>query len=154
MRPRVTGLERIELERLRARVGRLFAALEEAAEMIAPHAPGGWLPPADVCETSDEVIVRVELPGVRADQVEVTLTNAHLQLAGRKRKGTKRGVTSHLCTERYYGEFTRLVPLRWPVRAQEATARLRDGLLTVRLPKMKERRGSRFKIAVTSDGEP
>ncbi|HEX5708635.1 MAG TPA: Hsp20/alpha crystallin family protein [Pyrinomonadaceae bacterium] len=153
MRPRVTGLERIELERMRARVGRLFAALEEAAEMVAPHAPGGWLPPVDVCETCEEVVVQVELPGVRADAVEVTLTNSHLHVAGRKRKGVQRGVTSHLCTERFYGEFARAVPLRWPVRAQDATAQLRDGLLVVRLPKLKERRGREFKIAVSAGGE-
>lgn len=150
MRGRVAGLERIELERLRSRVGRLVAALEEAAEMFAPHAHAGWMPPVDVCETCGEVVVRVELPGVRADAVKVSLTSSHLHVAGRKRKGAQRGVTSHLCTERFYGEFERTVPLRWPVRAQEATAELRDGLLTVRLPKLKERRGGEFKISVTS----
>src|SRR3712207_6198610 len=109
------------------------------------------MPAADVCEARDEIVVRVELPGVRADAVTVTLANSHLHVAGRKRKRAQRGVTSHLCTERFYGEFARAVPLRWPVRAQDATAELRDGLLTVRLPKLEERRGGEFKISVTSD---
>src|ERR671914_374343 len=97
-----TGLERIELERLRSRVG---------------------------------------LPGVRAGQVEVALTNSHLRVSGRKRKGAPRGAATHLCSERSYGQFARVIPLRWPVRVREATAEMRDGLLIVRLPKVVERRG-------------
>jgi HSP20 family protein len=149
------GLERIELERLRARVGRLFAMLEEAAaEAVSPRVPGAWLPPADVCESEEVVTVRVELPGVRADQVEVALTNTHLKVSGRKRKGAPRGAATHLCLERSYGQFARTIPLRWPVRAAEVTAELRDGLLTILLPKLRERRGGEFKVEVAAgDGD-
>ncbi|MDQ3804006.1 MAG: Hsp20/alpha crystallin family protein [Acidobacteriota bacterium] len=146
-----TSLERAELERLRARVGRLFAALQEAAEMAALDAPGAWLPPVDVCESEGAVTVLVELPGVRASDVEVRVAGGELRVGGRKRKGAPRGVISHLCSERSYGHFTRAVPLRWPIRAEEATAELRDGLLTVRLPKLMERRGAEYKIEVTGD---
>lgn len=145
-----TGLERIELERLRSRVGRLFLVLEEAAESVAPRAPGAWAPPVDVCESEREVTVRVELPGVRASQVEVALTTTHLHVRGRKRKGAPRGQATHLCSERSYGQFARAVPLRWPVRSREATAELCDGLLTVRLPKLKERRGEEFRVRVVA----
>ena len=48
---RTIGLERIEVERLRQRVGRLFAALQEAVEDVAPAQPGAWLPPVDLCES-------------------------------------------------------------------------------------------------------
>ena len=145
-----TGLERIELERLRSRVGRLFVMLEEAAEAASPRVPGAWLPPADVCESESEITVRVELPGVRAGQVEVALTNSHLRVSGRKRKGAPRGAATHLCSERSYGQFARVIPLRWPVRIAEATAELRDGLLTVRLPKLSERRGGEFRVKVAA----
>jgi HSP20 family protein len=148
-----TGLERIELERLRARVRRLFAILEETAEALTAEAPGAWVPPVDVCESATEVTVYVELPGVRAGQVEVGVATSHLRVAGRK-KGAPRGSATHLRTERSYGEFARVVPLRWPVKAREATAELKDGLLTVRLPKLKDRRGAEFKVKVkTSAGD-
>jgi HSP20 family protein len=94
------------------------------------------------------VTVRVELPGVRAEQVEVALTNEHLRVRGRKRKGAPRGSITHLCSERSSGQFARTVPLRWPVRKDAATAELRDGLLTVRLPKLEDRRGAEHKIEV------
>src|SRR5438270_10365126 len=86
-----TIFDRAELERLRGRVGRLFVALQEASEMVAGEA-GAWLPPVDLCESGDCVTVRVELPGVRAEQIEVALTNEHLRVRGRKRKGAPRGV--------------------------------------------------------------
>src|SRR5436853_5414926 len=91
-----TLFDRAELERLRGRVGRLFVALQEASEMVAGEA-GAWLPPVDLCESESFVTVSVELPDVRAEQVEVTLTNEQLRVRGRKRKGAPRGVISHLC---------------------------------------------------------
>jgi HSP20 family protein len=145
-----TIFDRAELERLRGRVGRLFVALQEASEMVAGEA-GAWLPPVDLCESKTYVTVYIELPGVRAEQIDVTLTNEQLHVTGRKRKGAPRGVISHLCSERSFGQFARNIPLRWPIRKLDATAELKDGVLTVRLPKLVERRGGKHKIEVTSD---
>jgi HSP20 family protein len=145
-----TVFDRAQLERLRGRVGRLFVALQEASEMAAGEA-GAWLPPVDLCESGECVTVRVELPGVRAEHLEVSLTNEELRVRGRKRKGAPRGVTRHLCSERSFGQFARNIPLRWPVRRDGATAALRDGVLTVRLPKLRERRGGEHVIAVVSE---
>jgi HSP20 family protein len=147
-----TILDRAQLERLRGRVGRLFVALQEASEMAAGEA-GAWLPPVDLCESDECVTVRIELPGVRAEQVEVSLTNEELRVRGRKRKGAPRGVTRHLCSERSFGQFARAIPLRWPVQRDDATAALKDGVLTVRLPKLKERRGAEHRIEVKESTE-
>ena len=146
-----TVFDRTELERLRGRVGRLFVALQEASEMVAGEA-GAWLPPVDLCESEECVTVSVELPGVRAEQVEISLTNERLHVMGRKRKVAPRGVISHLCSERSFGQFARTLPLRWPIRTSEATAELKDGVLTIRLPKLKDRRGGAHKIEV-KDGD-
>jgi len=142
-----TIFDRAEIERLRGRVGRLFVALQEASEMVAGEA-GAWLPPVDLCESERCVTVSVELPGVRAEQVEIALTNERLRIAGRKRKSAPRGVISHLCSERSFGQFARNIPLRWPIRKTGATAELKDGVLTVRLPKLQDRRGGEHKIEV------
>jgi len=146
-------LERGDLERLRARVNRLLAALQEASEMEALDAPGTWLPPVDLSESPSCVTVEMELPGVRADSVAVILTNERLTVTGKKRKGAPRGVISHLCSERSYGNFKRAVPLRWPIRADGATATLKNGVLVVRLPKLEDRRGTEFRIEVTGAEE-
>ncbi len=140
-----------ELERLRVRVGRLLLALQEASEMAAGEAGAAWLPAVDLCESDSCVTVSVELPGVRAEHVEVALVGGELRVRGRKRKGAPRGVISHLCSERSFGQFARTIRLRWPVRKDAATAVLKDGLLTVRLPKLEDRRGAEHRIAVTTD---
>ncbi len=146
-----TGLERIELERLRDRVGQLFSALQAAAEDVGVPVPGAWLPPVDLCESTEVVTVRIELPGVIAEQVELVLTGTQLRISGRKVRSLPRGRIVHLCSERSYGQFSRVVPLRWPVRVNEAIAELRNGVLTVLLPKLKERRGAELKIPITED---
>ncbi|HEV7842298.1 MAG TPA: Hsp20/alpha crystallin family protein [Pyrinomonadaceae bacterium] len=144
------GLKRIELERLRDGVGRLYAALQEASEAEVPMAGASWAPPVDLCETTDDITVRVELPGVAASQIKIGLTTTHLRVCGEKKKRAPRNrIISHLCSERSYGHFSRIVPLRWTINVDEATAELADGVLVVRLPKRKERRGAEFKIPIT-----
>jgi HSP20 family protein len=141
-------LERIEIERLRNRVGRLFAALQEVADDVSLSMPGAWSPPVDLCETEDAVWVSVELPGLPAEAIEVSLTSSYLRISGKKKRRVLRGPISHLCSERSYGNFNRTVPLRWPVRVRGATAELKNGLLRVHLPKLADRRGAEFKIQI------
>jgi HSP20 family protein len=146
---RVTGLERLELLRLRDRVGRLFAALQEATVAEDPLASGAWAPPVDLCEAKDALYVRIELPGLTADQIQIGLTNTQLRIWGEKKRSVAaHPITSHLCSERSYGRFSRLVPLRWTVSVRDATAELANGLLLIRLPKIEDRRGVEFKLTV------
>jgi HSP20 family molecular chaperone IbpA len=148
------GLERLELKRLRDQVGRLFAALQEAAEADAAPAPGAWSPSVDMCESDEMITVRVELPGVRASEIKLGLTSAQLRICGEKKKHMpRRRVISHLCSERSYGHFSRVVPLRWTISVRDATAELINGVLIVRLPKLKDRRGAEFKIPIEENDE-
>jgi len=150
MKPiRATGLERLELQRLRDRVGRLFAALQEATEADDPLASGAWAPPVDLCETDDAIFIRVELPGVNPDQIKIGVTNTRLRIWGEKKRRVRRNrIISHLCSERSYGRFSRIVPLRWSVSVRDGTAELAKGILLVRLPKTVDRRGAEFTIEV------
>ncbi len=146
---RATGLERLELHRLRDRVGRLFAALQEATEADDPLASEAWAPPVDLCETAETIVLRVELPGITPEQIKIGATNTQLRIWGeKKRRVTLNKILSHLCSERSYGRFSRIVPLRWTLSVQDARAELGNGILTVCLPKIEDRRGVEFKIPV------
>jgi len=148
---RATGLERLELQRLRDRVGLLHAALQEATEADNPLASGAWAPPVDLCEAVDAIWIRVELPGVTADEINLGVTSTQLRIWGeKKRRLTRRGILSYLCSERSYGKFSRLVPLRWSISVREATAEIANGILLIRLPKIEDRRGGEFKVVVSS----
>src|SRR4029078_4940770 len=146
---RSTGLERLELQRLRDRVGRLFAALQEATVAEDPLASETWAPPVDLCESADAIVIYVELPGLTAEHIKVGATNTQLRIWGDKKRRTPRNrILSHLCSERSFGKFSRIVPLRWTVSIQDAEASIDNGMLMVRLPKIEDRRGVEFKIPV------
>jgi HSP20 family protein len=146
---RATGLERLELQRLRDRVGRLHAALEEATEAESPIASGAWAPPVDLCETEKLISVRIELPGVTAEQIKIGLTNDKLRIWGeKKRRPARRRIISYLCSERSYGKFNRVVRLRWTICVRNASAELKNGMLHIYLPKIEDRRGNEVIVAV------
>lgn len=146
-------LELPELERLRDQVGLLFASLQETAEEVAPANPAAWRPLVDLCETDDAIDVNIELPGMRASQVRVTLSNGRLSISG-ERKRVLRGRVVHLCSERNYGQFSRTVVLRrWAISLNEATAELQNGVLMVHLPKVVNRRGMEIRVPVRASDE-
>jgi HSP20 family protein len=143
------GLERLELKRLTERIGRLFSLLQEAAEAQVPAIAGTWAPPVDVCETGNAICVRIELPGVSASQIKIGLTSSKLRIYGEKKKRSARQrIVSHLCSERTYGHFNRVVPLRWTISVKDATAELDKGVLLINLPKIKDRRGSEVRVPI------
>jgi len=142
------GLERIELKQLAERVGKLYSVLREAAEAeLTPLA--AFKPPTDVCESADAVCIRIELPSVSANQIKIALMSDKIRVYGEKKKRNPRQkIISHLCSERNYGRFSRVVPLRWTISVQDAKAELRDGVLMIHLPKTRDRRGSEFKVPI------
>jgi HSP20 family protein len=144
-----SGIERVELKRITERIARLFAALQEAVEPETVFGADAWAPPVDVCETADKICVRVELPGVSIEQIKVGLTGTRLHVRGEKRriKGRARNV-SHLCSERNYGRFSRVIRLRWAICVSDATAELSNGVLLIYLPKIKDRRGGEFRVPI------
>jgi HSP20 family protein len=146
---RATGLERLEVQRLRDGVGQLYAALQEATEAENPLASGTWAPPVDLCETETAISIRVELPGVTADQIKIGLTNTKLRIWGeKKRRPNRRKVISYHCSERSFGKFGRIVPLRWTFCVRNATAHVCNGVLHIQLPKIEDRRGEEVLIEV------
>ena len=142
------GLERIELKQLAERVGKLYSVLREAAEgELTPLA--AFKPPTDVCESIDAVCIRIELPGVPANQIKIALASDKIRVYGeKKRRNPRQKVISHLCSERNYGRFSRVVPLRWTISVKDTKAELREGVLVIHLPKTRDRRGSEFKVPI------
>ena len=95
------------------------------------------------------ISIRVELPGVTAEQITIGITNDKLRIWGeKKRRPRRRRIISYLCSERSFGKFGRIVPLRWTVCIRTATAELANGMLYIRLPKIEDRRGEEVLVAV------
>lgn len=91
----------------------------------------GEVPPVDIEERDDDVVITVDLPGVDKKDVEVTITEDGLRLKARRE--LKEG--SYFLRERR-GSFERLITLPGEVRAEEAKAKLKDGVLEIVVPKL------------------
>jgi HSP20 family protein len=131
--------------------------LDELLSLLAvprAAAQSGFSPAVDLQEGADRYVVRVDLPGVAASELAITLRERELRIAGHKQPGwghSGKGRCHHM--ERGFGAFSVEVVLPGPVRPDAAKAELRAGVLNISLPRVHERRDRLYTIAVT-DEEP
>ena len=107
---------------------------------------GEWAPSVDVAETDDEVVVTVELPGVKQDDVDITIADDVLTLKGEKSEEKEIKKENYHRVERSYGSFQRSISLPTGVQADEAKAVFKDGVLHVNIPKAEEAKPKQIKI--------
>jgi len=99
---------------------------------------GFQAPAVDLYQTDEEVVVRASLPGIKAEDVQISVTGDLLTLKGEfKEKEEKKEKAYHLHEQRY-GSFERTISLPTQVLADKAKADFEDGILTVTLPKAEE----------------
>ena len=94
-----------------------------------------WVPVADVAETPAAYLVRVELPGLGAEAVKVSVENHVLSIAGERRQEEQAKETRYHRVESAYGSFLRRFSLPDEVDEQQARAEFKDGVLSVHVPK-------------------
>jgi HSP20 family protein len=112
----------------------------------ATSSAGAWSPALDVEETEDGFVLHVELPGVTADDVEVSLEEDVLTIAGQRDFYGAKTADGFRRIERRFGRFHRAVRLPDRVAADEVEASYRDGLLTVTVPKAEEAKPRRIAV--------
>ncbi|GER78546.1 MAG: molecular chaperone [Anaerolineaceae bacterium] len=102
-------------------------------------AAGGWQVPAvDLYQTDDEVIVKASLPGLKPDDVQISITGDMLTLKGEFRQEEEKKERAYHLREQRYGAFERTFALPTDVVADKAKAEFENGILTVSLPKAEE----------------
>lgn len=108
----------------------------------------GWLPPVDIQETENEIRVDVEVPGLRSEDLDVSVENGVLTISGEKRFERKEGdeERGQLVVERQYGRFTRSFTLPAQVDAENVRAECSDGVLSLVLPRRSEARPKRIQV--------
>jgi HSP20 family protein len=108
-------------------------AIQLKMERLPAPAPQGWVPAADLCETADAYIVTAELPGVTRQQIKVDVHDGHLVLHGRR--DARVACEQYHQVERGHGEFSRTFRLPLDIDGARISADLKDGVLTVVVPK-------------------
>ena len=112
---------------------------------------GGFVPSVDVRETDKQVIVSAELPGMDEKDIHVELADDGLTIRGEKKTETEEDAEGLHRHERTYGSFQRLVAIPVQVQEAKATAKFKNGVLTVTLPKAPEAQAKRKRIQIKTD---
>lgn len=100
----------------------------------------------DVSQTPNEIIVQSVVGGVRPDDLEVEVTHDMVTIRGKREKGKEIAGNDYFYQELYWGVFARSILLPQEIDADEAEATLKNGLLTLRLPKLDKSRSQKVKI--------
>lgn len=119
---------------------------ENALEPMA--APLGWIPPCEITESKDDLVLMAELPGISPEDVHLTLEDDVLTLRGERKSETKGQDAKVHLLERSYGSFARSFTLPRSVDASRVRAEWRNGILTVTMPKTAVAKGRVIDIAV------
>jgi HSP20 family protein len=108
---------------------------------------GGWSPALDLYHNNDNVVAVIELPGMRKEDIEISLHDGTLTISGERKSEPSNGEKAER-TERYVGKFRRSITLPTRVNANKVIATYRDGILTVTLPKAEEAKQKQIQVTV------
>ncbi len=108
----------------------------------------GWSPALDLYQNNDNVVAVVELPGMRKEDIEISLHDGTLTISGERESTTTNGENAER-TERFSGKFRRSITLPTRVDAGKVSATYKDGILTVTLPKAEEAKPKQIKVNVS-----
>jgi HSP20 family protein len=136
-RPEVTSWGPFgQLTNLREEINRLFdspwGATSEDTEFF------GWAPAVDMYEDNDNVVVKAELPGMKKDDIDISLHQGNLLISGERKSESQSEDSDTSRSERFFGRFQRALELPKAVDPNKVAATYKDGILTVTLPKTEE----------------
>ena len=135
---------------LRDAMGQLF---EESMVRRSPF--GAWpfgrredaaTPAVDMYETEGEVMVKASLPGLKPEEVDITITGNALEIRGETKEETEEKRGDYFYKERSYGAFQRSLTLPVEIKADEAEATFENGVLTLKVPKVEQAKAKQIKI--------
>jgi HSP20 family protein len=140
-----------ELMSLREAMDRLFEDSWVGAR--AWGFPSPWVEPAlDVYETADHVAVKAAVPGVKPEDVEITVTGNVLSISGETKEETETKDKNYLRRETRMGAFSRTIELPAGLQTDKADAKFENGILTVTFPKAEEVKPKTIKVKSIAGG--
>ncbi len=105
---------------------------------IAPIENIVWMPAIDLIERDNEIIVKADLPGVDKNNIKIKVDAESISISGEIKKEKKEENETYYREERVFGKFSRVVPLPAEVDPEKAEAKFENGVLEIKVPKVKE----------------
>ena len=137
----------VEIVRLKSEMNKLFEALQRVGAG-RDEEELGYTPPYDIIESSEGVYIEMDLPGVEAGTLKVTVRGAMVTVEGEKRGCAKPGALAFHLMERDRGRFSRILRVEGAYNTHKAEAEYAFGVLTLRMPRVEDRRGTIVHIPV------
>ena|SRR5687767_8115936 len=109
----------------------------------------GWSPALDVHDEKDNLVVHVELPGMKKEEIDISLHDGALTVSGERKQEREQKEGESFRSERYFGKFQRSVTLPAAVDAKNVKASYKDGLLTIHLPKAEEAKPKQIAVNIS-----
>lgn len=109
----------------------------------------GSSPAVDVFDDKDSLVVKAELPGLKKEEINLSLHEGVLTLSGERKSEQKSGEGQTFRSERTFGKFERSITLPAAVDSSKVTASYKDGVLTVALPKAEEAKPKQIQVSVS-----
>jgi HSP20 family protein len=100
----------------------------------APEVEAAWYPEIDVFEKDNRLVTRIDLPGMKKEDVKVEVTDGRLAVSGERKREAEEKTEQFYRSEREYGSFYRAVPLPESVKLDDVKATFADGVLEVSVP--------------------
>jgi len=127
----------------------LLALHEQLGQLVGTDAPG-WTPPVDLYETPADYVLTAELPGLSRDQIEIHAEESRIVIRGARgstNQGRDIACEQYHRVERGHGRFSRAFTLPEPIDVNAIVAELKDGILTVTMPKSPDRAARRISVS-------
>ncbi len=105
-------------------------------------------PRLDMFEEKDDLVVRAELPGIKKEDIDVSLEGDCLNIKAEKKQEELSEESSYYTSERCFGDYSRSISLPFPVNGDKISATFENGLLEIRLPKAEEAKAKHIEIKV------
>ena len=137
-----------EIETIRRQFDDLFDELTPMSRITAKPNGRAWTPAIELKSTDDAIILRAELPGINAENLDVQVTREAVSISGEYKSETKTEDKEHQLyrSEFRYGTFHRIVPLPVAVQNDQVKAEFKDGILTLTLPKVEAEKPKVVKV--------
>ncbi|TVP59465.1 MAG: Hsp20/alpha crystallin family protein [Nodularia sp. (in: Bacteria)] len=138
-----------EMEILRRQMDQLFSEMtadERSDSNISPAPRTAWVPAVEISDHGSKLLLRAEIPGVESKDLDVQVTQDAVSIAGEHHYEKNAKSNGNVRSEFRYGKFQRIIPLPSKVQHQQVQADLKDGILTLSLPKLEPEQNKVFKI--------
>ena len=135
-----------EIDRFRGEIDRMFDDFFTQSSFDRSVKRGDWVPAIDLSETSKEIVVHVEVPGIDAEDIDISLNGRVLTIKGERKQEQEEKEKNYHRIERRYGSFFRSFELPVDVDADKVKANYKDGVLELNLPKTKEQSVKKIEV--------